>query len=402
MPTSHKLPRSADRRRPLDAVYNERMREVFYQFVVFGGFAWLAYFLISTTADNLASRGMQTGLGFLSVTAGFDIDFKLIEYAPGVGTYGRIFVVGILNTLFISFFVIVASTTLAFTVGIMRLSSNWLVSRMALVYVEVIRNTPVLVHLVFWHVTILGLLPQVAQSHDAFGLGIAFVNNRGFYIPAPAADQPLWTIAAALVVALAAIIPLRRWARARQDATGRQFPVFWGSLGLILGLPAIVFLASGTPLGWEIPALGVFNYSGGLRLPPSFVTLFIALTLYHAAYKAETVRAGIESVHGGQMEAAHALGFRPGQALRFILVPQAMRAIIPPLISGWLGAARNTSLGIAVAYPELVGVFMHTSLNQAGHAVEIVAMTMGFYMLLSLLIALVLNAYDKRLRAAGG
>ena len=173
-------------------------------------------------------------------------------------------------------------------------------------------------------------------------------------------------------------------------------------MGLVTAFPAAVFLATGAPLGWEIPALGDYNYAGGVRLPPTFVTLFVTLSLYHSAHKAETVRAGIQSVDDGQLEAARALGLHTGQTLRLILVPQAMRAIIPPLISGWLGAMRNTSLGIAVGYPELVGLFMHTSLNQSGHAVEIVAMTMGFYMLLSSLIALALNAYDKRLRAAGG
>ncbi len=367
-----------------------------YQLLVLCGFVWLVYFLATNTAENLASRGMMTGFGFLSVEAGFDIDFRLIEYRPGVDTYGRIFIIAVLNTLFISFFVIVASTVMSFFVGIARLSPNWLVSRLALAYVECIRNIPVLMHLVFWHVLGLYSLPRVGQSIDLLGLDIAFLNNRGLYIPRAIAGELFWASLAALGVAMAAIFTLRRWARRRQERTGQPFPVFWSSLGLLIGIPLAVHLATGAPLDWEVPSLERFNFQGGVHLPVSFATMLIALSIYHSAHKAETIRAGIQSVDKGQLEAGLSIGLHRGQTIWLVLIPQAMRAIVPPMLTGWLSVTRNASLGIVVAYPELVGLFMQTSLNQIGHAVEIVAMVMGFYMLLSLLLSLILNAYNKR------
>jgi general L-amino acid transport system permease protein len=369
-----------------------------YQLLVIGGFVWLVYFLATNTAENLAARGMLTGFGFLSVEAGFGVDFTLIDYRPGVDTYGRIFIIAVLNTLFISFFVIIASTAMSFAVGIARLSPNWLLSRLALAYVEFIRNTPVLMHLVFWHVTFVYSLPQVHESIDLLGLDIAFLNNRGLYLPRAVTGELFWAGPAALGVAVAAVFTLRRWARRRQDRTGRSFPVLLCSLGLLLGIPLAVHLATGAPLDWQIPTLGRFNFAGGVFLPVSFATMFVALSIYHSAQKAETIRAGIQSVDKGQIEAGRSIGLRWGQTIRLVLIPQAMRAIVPPMLTGWLSVTRNASLGIVVAYPELVGMFMQTSLNQVGHAVEIVAMVMGFYMLLSLLLSLILNLYNKRVQ----
>ena len=369
-----------------------------YQLLVIGGFVWLVYFLATNTAENLAARGMLTGFGFLSVEAGFGVDFTLIDYRPGVDTYGRIFVIAVLNTLFISFFVIIASTAMSFAVGIARLSPNWLLSRLALAYVEFIRNTPVLMHLVFWHVTFVYGLPRVDESIDLLGLDIAFLNNRGLYLPRAVTGELFWAGLAALGVAVAAVFTLRRWARRRQDRTGRPFPVLSCSLGLLLGIPLAVHLATGAPLDWQVPTLERFNFAGGVFLPVSFATMFVALSIYHSAQKAETIRAGIQSVDKGQIEAGRSIGLRWGQTIRLVLIPQAMRAIVPPMLTGWLSVTRNASLGIVVAYPELVGMFMQTSLNQVGHAVEIVAMVMGFYMLLSLLLSLILNLYNKRVQ----
>ena len=219
-----------------------------YQLMVIGGFVWLVYFLATNTAENLAARGMLTGFGFLSVEAGFGVDFTLIDYRPGVDTYGRIFVIAVLNTLFISFFVIIASTAMSFAVGIARLSPNWLLSRLALAYVEFIRNTPVLMHLVFWHVTFVYSLPRVDESIDLLGLDIAFLNNRGLYLPRAVTGELFWAGLAALGVAVAAVFTLRRWAHRRQDRTGRPFPVLPCSLGLLLGIPLAVHLATGAPL----------------------------------------------------------------------------------------------------------------------------------------------------------
>jgi general L-amino acid transport system permease protein len=373
-----------------------------YQLLVISLFVWLIYTLATNTAENLELRGMLTGFGFLSTTAGFDIDFTLIDYRVGVHTYGRIYLVAILNTLFISFFVIIASTFMSVVVGIARLSSNWLLSRLALAYVEFIRNTPVMVHLVFWHVVCLYNLPRVGNSINFLGLDIAFLNNRGLYLPRAITGDLFWTSIVAIGLAIAAVIALRRWAKARQARSGQPAPVFLSSLGLLFGIPLAVYLASGTTLLWDVPILQQFNYQGGFYLPISFATLLITLTIYHSAHKAETIRAGIQSVDKGQLEAGLSIGLKRGQVIRLILIPLALRAIIPPMLSGWLSVTRNASLGIVVAYPELVGMFMQTSLNQAGHAVEIVAMVMGFYLLLSLLMSLLVNAYNKRVQITEG
>lgn len=379
-----------------------RIRGIALQFAVFAAVAWLGYQLLSTAQENLSARGMQTGFGFLSVTAGFDLDFKLIDYTLGVGTYGRIFIIGILNTLLVSVCAIVASTTLAFVVGFMRLSTNWLLSRLALAYVEVIRNTPLLMQIVFWHVSIFAVLPRVDRSLDVFDMGIVFVNNRGFYLPSPVAGELLWLTGLAVLAALVGAAVFRRWARRRQDLTRQRFPLFWLSLAIVVGLPAIIHMAAGAPLDWEIPELRRFNFEGGVRLPPAFVTLFVALTIYHSAHKAETVRSGVQSVHAGQFEAARSLGMRWGLAMRLVVAPQAMRAIVPPMLNGWISLVKNSSLGIAIGYAELTGLFMQTSINQAGHAIEIVAMTMGFYMIVSLTMSGVANLYDRRMRIVEG
>ncbi|MFP6773038.1 MAG: ABC transporter permease subunit [Alphaproteobacteria bacterium] len=381
---------------------NSWARGAVYQMLVIGALVWGVYFLAANTAQNLELRGMLTGFGFLSVTAGFDVDFTLIGYRLGVDTYGRIFVIAILNTVFIAVFVIVASTFMAFVVGIARLSPNWLIARLALAYVEVIRNIPVLMHLVFWHVTGLHALPLVGQSINFLGLDFTYLNNRGLFLPRPITGELFWATPAALGFGLVAALCLRRWSGLRRQRTGQTFPVFLCSLGLVLGFPLMVHLATGAPLDWQVPILERFNYMGGVYLPVSFVTMLVALSIYHAAHKAEAVRAGIQSVHKGQMEAAQTIGLGRRQAIRLVLIPQAMRAIIPPLLTGWLSVTRSASLGIVVAYPELVGMFMQTSLNQIGHAVEIVAMVMGFYMAVSLLISLLLNAYNRRVRINEG
>jgi general L-amino acid transport system permease protein len=346
--------------------------------------------------ENLAARGMQTGFDFLFHTAGFGIDFTLIPYDPGTSSYLRVFLVGIVNTLFLSFLAIITSTILAFIVGISRLSSNWLVAKLASAYVELIRNTPLLVQIVFWHASIFFALPQVKQSIDVFDLGIFFINNRGFYVPTPVTSDFFLLCLIGLVIAIAAIIGLRFWARRHQARSGNSFPVLWTSLVIIPLLIFLIPLIAGVSLDWSLPVLGQYNYEGGARLPTAFVIVLIGLTIYHSAHKAETIRAGIQSVRQGQLDAARALGLRRSQMMALVLIPQAMRAIIPSMINGWLTVTRNASLGIAIGYPELVGLFMQTSLNQFGHAIEIVAMVMGFYVVLSLAISGLLNLYNKR------
>ncbi len=383
----------------LSFLYDERVRDFTYQLVTAGIVGWLAWYLFSNTATNLEARGMTTDLGFIFLTAGFNTDFSLIEYTAGEGTYGRIFIVGCLNTLFVSIIAVILSTVLGFFIGVMRLSSNWLVARLALAYVEIVRNTPLLMQIIFWYVVPFQILPKVKLSVDqTWAGGVAFINNRGLHMPAPVPGDLFWATIAALVVALVAGFFIRRWAHRRQDETGQQFPAVWVSLGLIVVLPGIVYLGTGSPLGWDIPELQGFNFQGGMSLPPPFLALLVALTIYHAAHLAESVRAGILSVEKGQTEAALSVGLLPGRVMRLVILPQAMRAIVPPMISTWMNVVKNSSLAVAIGYSDIVALYMQTALNQSGQAVLIVAMTMLFYMVISLSISAVLNIYNKRVQ----
>jgi len=382
-----------------DFFNDERVRSVFYQLLTAGFVGWFIWYLVSNTAQNLEARGMKSGFGFMGVEAGFDTDFKLIEYTPGIGTYGDIFLIGILNTLYISFLAIIATTILGFAIGVLRLSSNWLVAKVALAYVEIFRNTPLLIQIIFWYTGIFSLLPKVRKSFDlSGGAEVVLLNNRGLYMPWPVPGDLLWMTGLALVIAVVAAILYRRWAHKRQDETGQITPVFLPSAALIVLLPATVFLITGSPISWDIPKLEGFNFEGGSTLPPAFLALFVALTIYHAAHLAETVRAGILSVTRGQHDAAMAIGLRQNRVLSMVIIPQAMPAIVPPMISLWMNVVKNSSLAIAIGYPDLVAVFMQTSLNQAGHAIEIVGLTMGFYMFVSLTISFFLNIYNKRVQ----
>jgi len=377
-------------------LYDERVRNVFYQLLTAGTFAWLVWYLFTNTSHNLEVRGMKSGFGFMLQTAGFDTDFKLIEYTVGTGTYGRIFIIGCLNTLFVSVFAIFASTLIGFFVGVMRLSSNWLIARLALAYVEILRNTPLLIQIIFWYLGVFSLLPKVKQSADF--LGIAFLNNRGLYMPSPVPGDLFWMTMTAFVVGVVAAFLIRRWARRRQEQTGQQFPSFWAGLGVVVILPGVVYLGTGMPLAWDLPELKGFNYVGGVSLPPAFLALLVALTINHSSDMAESVRAGILSVSRGQNEAANALGLRPGRVMRLVIIPQAMLAIVPPMISTWMNVVKGSSLAVAIGYSDVVALFMQTSLNQSGYAIEIVAITMLFYGTISLSISFVMNIYNKRVQ----
>lgn len=382
-----------------DFFNDERVRSVFYQFLTLAFVVGIGWYLFTTTAHNLEVRGMSSGFGFLSVEAGFDPDFKLVAYQAGVGTYGDIFVIGILNTIYISFLSIIATTILGFSIGVLRLSSNWLIANVALTYVEIFRNTPLLIQVIFWYIGIFSLLPKVKQSIDlSAGSEVVLLNNRGLYMAWPEPGDLLWLTGLALLVAITAVFFFRRWAHKRQDETGKIFPILMPSIGLVVLLPTAAYLMTGSPLGWDIPKLEGFNFVGGATLPPAFLALFVALTIYHAAQLAEAVRAGILSVGKGQKDAAMAIGLRPNRSMSLVIIPQAMPAIVPPMISLWMNVVKNSSLAIAIGYPDLVAVFMQTSLNQAGHAIEIVGMTMAFYMFVSLSISWLLNIYNKRVQ----
>ena len=382
-----------------DFFHDERVRSVFYQLLTAAIVGWAIWYLISTTAHNLEVRGMSSGFGFLNVEAGFDTDFKLVEYVAGIGTYGDIFIIGVLNTLYISALAIIASTVLGFTIGVLRLSSNWLVSKVALAYVEIFRNTPLLIQIIFWYTGIFSLLPKVRKSYDlSGGAEVILLNNRGLYMAWPVPGDLLWMTEVTLLIAVIAAAVLKRWARQRQDATGQVFPTFLPSAALIVLPPGAVYLMTGMPLSWDFPVLEGFNFVGGATVPPAFLALLVALTIYHAAHLAETVRAGILSVNRGQHDAALAIGLRQNRVFSLVVIPQAMPAIVPPMISLWMNVVKNSSLAIAIGYPDLVAVFMQTSLNQAGRAIEIVGMTMAFYMFVSLTISALLNIYNKRVQ----
>ena len=382
-----------------DFFHDERVRSVFYQLLtaaVVGGFVW---YLVSNTAHNLEIRGMNTGFGFLNVAAGFDSYFKLIPNEAGTGTYGRIFIIGALNTLYVSALAIIVSTILGSFIGVLRLSKNWLVSKVALAYVEVFRNTPLLIQVIFWYMGVFSLLPKVRSSIDlSGGAEVLILNNRGLYMAWPVPGDQFWMTGLTFIIAVIAIIFFRRWAKNRQNKTGQIFPTFIPSAALFILLPGTVYLITGMPLGWDIPKLEGFNFAGGASLPPAFVALLVALSIYHAAHMAETVRAGVLSVDKGQYDAARALGLKEKKVMSRVIIPQAMPAIVPPMISNWMSTVKNSSLAIAIGYPDLVTLFMGTSLNQAGYAVELVGMTMAFYMCVSLTISWLLNIYNKRIQ----
>jgi general L-amino acid transport system permease protein len=372
---------------------DKRARALLFQVIIITAVFAVGYFLLSNTLNNLEKRGINTGFSFLGSQAGFGIIQSLVEYSE-TSTYAKTFLVGLLNTLLVSGIGIFFATLLGFIIGVARLSSNWLIAKLAAAYVEIFRNIPLLLQIFFWYFAVLRALPGPRQSIDIGG--VAFLNLRGLYLPAPLPEAGFWLTPLALLVALALTVFIARWARRRQEATGQPFHTFYTGLALIIGLPLLAFIASGAPLAWEIPALRGFNLNGGIVIIPEFSALVMALSIYTAAFIAEIVRAGILAVNPGQSEAAHALGLKPGQTLRLVVIPQAMRVIIPPLTSQYLNLTKNSSLATAIGYPDLVSVFAGTTLNQTGQAVEVIAMTMAVYLSISLLISLFMNWYNKR------
>jgi len=371
---------------------NPRVRAVAFQIAALSLVLWFFWTIFQNTLTNMESRGITTGFGFLDNTAGFGILFSLIPYDEA-NTYGRTFVVGILNTLLVSSLGILFATIIGFILGVARLSKNWLVAKMALVYIEITRNIPLLLQIFFWYFAVLRTLPAPRDSLE-FPLN-AFMNNRGLYMPSPVVEPSFWVVVATFVAAIVGSVVLMRWAKKRQDATGQRFPAGLVSLGLVIGAPLLVFWAIGAPLLWDLPELRGFNFRGGVRLIPEFIALWLALTIYTASFIGEIVRSGIQSVSHGQTEAAQALGLPRGTTLRLIIIPQAMRVIIPPLTSQYLNLTKNSSLATAIGYPDLVAVFMGTTLNQTGQAVEIVGMTMAVYLTVSLSISTLMNLYNR-------
>lgn len=386
------IPTSRSNRTTTKPWNDPRLRSITIQLLVIGLVFWLGYTLVQNTLTNMQTRGISTGFGFLDSPAGFGIIMSLVDYNETM-SYGRTFLVGLLNTLLVASLGILLATMMGFMVGIARLSSNWLVSRVALAYIETFRNIPLLLQIFFWYFAVLRNLPGPRQSIELGGL--AFLSNRGLSIPAPIFQEGSGLVMAAILVALIIGAALWRWARRRQQLTGQQFPVFRVLLLLLLILPLLAYWVAGAPIDWDLPELRGFNFRGGVTIMPELAALLLALTLYTAAFIAELVRAGIASVSKGQQEAASALGLQPGKTLRLVVIPQAMRVIIPPLTSQYLNLIKNSSLATAIGYPDLVNVFMGTTLNQTGQAVEVVAITMAVYLCISLSISLLMNLYNR-------
>ena len=382
----------------VNAIINdERYRSVFYQIVVFGLFIWAVFSLIENTQINMATRKMAVGFDFLKNSAGFAIAWTPLDYKPS-DSYFMVYWVGIINTLILAGLSIILATLLGFVVGILRLSRNWLVAQIASWYVEILRNTPLLLQIIFWYLGAFANLPRPKQSIEIFGFESLVLNNRGLYIPKPQAEDLFWVTVAAFVIGLVVALVLNRRATKKQQETGKYISTLLPTLVAVFGLPIIAFLLTGMPLDWDLPALKGFNYRGGGFVLPAMLAVMVALVVYHSAYAAEMVRAGILSVNKGQTEAALSIGLKQGFVMRLVIIPQAMRAIVPPMISLWMNVVKNSSLAIAIGFPDLVSVFMQTSLNQSGHAVEIVAMVMAFYMTVSLTISACLNVYNKKIQ----
>ncbi len=374
-------------------IYNPRFRGVVYQALLCAFIAFLAWGAISNAVENLTRANVASGFGFWSNTAGFDISQHLIDYSV-TSTYGRAFWVGLLNTLLVAGLGIVMATVLGFAIGIARLSSNWLVARLAAIYVELIRNLPLLLQLLFWYNAVLKVLPSVRESL-AFPGG-ALLNNRGLFLPKPELLDGASLVITAFAVAVILAVAYRIFARRRQIRTGKQSPVFTVALGLLVGLPLAALVATGFPVEFHYPEPSRFNIRGGIEVLPEFMALLFGLVIYTAAFIAEVVRAGIMAVSKGQAEAAYSLGLRPGPTLRLIVIPQAMRVIVPPLTSQYLNLTKNSSLAVAIGYPDLVQIFTGTVLNQTGQAVEVVVLTMAVYLTISLVTSLLMNLYNRR------
>ncbi|MCF7353323.1 amino acid ABC transporter permease [Vibrio sp. CK2-1] len=374
-------------------IYNPRFRSIAFQLITVAVLGYFFYIIINNTIDNLNNRGISTGFGFLDRQAGFGISLALIEYDETY-TFGRTFVVGLLNTVLVSFLGIILATVLGFTVGIARLSSNWMVNRLAAVYIEIVRNVPPLLQILFWYFAVLQALPSARQS---LSLGEAiFLNIRGLYVPKPIFESGSWLIGAAAILAVVLSIGVYIWAKNRQKVTGLQTPVTRIVLGLCIGLPVVAYFIMGMPISADYPELKGFNFNGGITVLPELFALWLALGIFTSAFIAEIVRSGIEAVSHGQTEAATALGLSQSKTLKLVVIPQAMRIIVPPLTSEYLNLTKNSSLAMAIGYPDLVSVFAGTTLNQTGQAIEIIFMTMGVYLGLSLLTSWLMNIYNRK------
>ncbi len=374
---------------------NPENRAVIYQVLALVFIFFVAYFVLNNMFTNIEKRGINTGFDFLGSEAGFGILQSLIEYDES-DSHGKVFIVGLLNTILVSVIGIFFASIIGLLVGIGRLSSNWMVSKLCMVYVETFRNIPILLQILFWYNVVLASLPSPRQSMSFFDS--IFFNNRGLYIPRPILESGFISVVIAFILAIIAVIFLSKWANKKHDETGQVFPVFWVSLVILIASPLLVYFVSGSPASLEYAVLKGFNFRGGWTLIPELLALAFALSIYTATYIAEAVRAGIEAVPVGQKEAANALGLKEHIILKKVVLPQALRVIIPPVINQYLNLVKNSSLATAIGYPELVTIFSGTSLNQVGQAIEIILMTMAVYLTLSIIISMLMNYLNARMQ----
>ena len=370
------------------------------QILFVAALAWITYQIVSNASENLKAQRITAGFGFLENTAGFDVSQSLIPYSRS-DTYTRVFFVGLLNTLLVSLIGVFFATLIGFMVALGRLSPNWLLARICGGYVELVRNLPLLFQILFWYLAVLAALPNPRQSIALFGS--FFLSNRGLVIPRPIGDPGFEPFVLAILIAVVASVGLWRYSRWQLFQNGKLIKVWPYVLGSLIGLPLASALIFGAPVSFEVPVLKGFNFSGGSPVRPEFVALTLALSTYTAAFIAEIVRAGILSVHKGQMEAGASLGLQRGPVLRLIVIPQALRVILPPLTNQYLNLTKNSSLAVAIGYPDLVSVFAGTTLSQTGQAIEIIGITMGVYLLISLVTSAIMSFYGWRLgRSLGG
>ena len=390
-------------------IYDSKLRGYFFQALILLGLATSVWWLIDNTVTNLADRGKTVGFGFLGENAGFQISATLgtwlFDYNVGQSSYLDVYFIGIANTFLVAILGIAGATVLGFTVGIMRLSKNFIVRGFATIYIELLRNLPLLLQLFFWYFAVLRALPSKRERIEIIPDAVA-MNITGLYLPAPIVGPGFIYSVIAFLIAIVIVFMLKRWAQKRQSQTGQRFPVFWTGFGLIIGLTVLVFLSTGSPLNWSYPEFKTtgailrrgFQSGSGMVLVPEMLAVWLALTLYTAAFIAEIVRAGILAVAKGQTEAAYSIGMRPGITLRLIIIPQALRVIIPPLTSQYLNLTKNSSLAVAIAYPELVSIFAGTALNQVGKEIEMIFMMMMVYLTFSIATAAFMNWFNARVK----
>ncbi len=378
----------------MSILYNKRFRDIMSQLLVVIGLVLFIWHIMSNLQHNIEIRGITTGLGFFSDKAGFGISESPIAYSED-STYFRAFLVGLTNTIYVSFVGIFFASIIGVLVGVGRLSKNFLIAKLSLFYVEFFRNIPLLLQILFWYNVVLAALPSPKQSIQL--ASSMFLNNRGFYIPKPVFESNFTFVIIAFVLAITLVIYLKKWAVNRFYETGQEFPVLITSIAILILLPLITYFIVGSPISFDNPVLRGFNFRGGMSYSPEFLALTFALSVYTASLVAEAVRSGIEAVQKGQKEAAASLGLTPYQSLKFIVLPQAIRIAIPPILGQFLNLIKNSSLATAIGYPELVTVFSGTVLNQTGQAIEIIAITMAVYLTISLFVSFILNIVNKKL-----